>query len=64
MELSQLSEKQRISIITDINNLLSEKYNISDRNIKNFWMAFEVGVNEITEYQKQQCQQKIDIAYL
>ena len=63
MELSQLSEKQRIGIITDINNLLSEKYNISDRSIKNFWMAFEVGVNEITEYQKQQCQQ-IDIAYL
>ena len=63
MELSQLSEKQRIDIITDINNLLSEKYNISDRSIKNFWMAFEVGVNEITEYQKQQCQQ-IDVAYL
>ena len=63
MELNQLSEKQRIGIITDINNLLSEKYNISDRSIKNFWMAFEVGANEITEYQKQQYQQ-IDIAYL
>ena len=44
MELHELSQQERKNIITDINKIMSEKYNISDSSINNFWNALTVGV--------------------
>ena len=44
MELHDLSEEERTNVITDINKIMSEKYNICDKSITNFWNALTIGV--------------------
>ena len=62
MELHELSEEERTNVITDINKIMSEKYNISNKSITNFWNALILGA----QYQSQSGMQKtaeIDVMY-
>ena len=54
MELHDLSEEERTNVITDINKIMSEKYNISNKSITNFWNTLILGA----EYQNQCGMQK------
>ena len=62
MELHDLSEEERTNVIIDINKIMSEKYNICDKSIKNFWDVLMLGA----EYQNQCGIQKtadVDVMY-
>ena len=62
MEFRELSTEERSSIITDISKIMSEKYNISNKSITNFWNALIVGA----QYQSQCSIQKtadVDVMY-
>ena len=62
MELHEFSQQEWKNIITDINKIMSEKYNISDSSINNFWDVLMLGA----EYQNQSGMQKTidsDIMY-
>ena len=43
MELHELSTEERTNVITDINKIMSEKYNICDKSITNFWNTLMFG---------------------
>ena len=62
MELHELSQQKRKNIIIDINKIMSEKYNISNESITNFWNVLILGV----QYQNQcgiQQNTDIDVMY-
>ena len=62
MELHDLSEEERTNVITDINKIMSEKYNICDKSIKNFWDVLMLGA----EYKLYLCKHQntdVDVMY-
>ena len=62
MEFRELSTEERTNVITDISKIMSEKYNISDKSITNFWNALILGA----QYQNQCCKQQhtdVDVMY-
>ena len=62
MELSELTEKECSDVITDINKIMSEKYNISNKSINNFWKVLTFGteyLNQVDKFQKV----NIDVMY-
>ena len=54
MEFRELSTEERTNVITDISKIMSEKYNICDKSITNFWNTLILGV----QYQSQCGMQK------
>ena len=62
MEFRELSTEERTNVITDISKIMSEKYNICDKSITNFWNTLILGV----QYQNQCSIQKtadVDVMY-
>ena len=62
MELSELTEKERLDVIADINKIMSDKYNISNKSIDNFWKVLIFGteyLNQVDKFQKV----NIDVMY-
>ena len=54
MEFRELSTKERTNAITDINKIMSEKYNICDKSITNFWNTLIIGAQYQNQCSKQQ----------
>ena len=62
MEFRELTQEERTNVITDISKIMSEKYNISDKSITNFWNALILGA----QYQSQCGMQQhtdVDVMY-
>ena len=62
MEFRELSTEERTNVIIDINKIMSEKYNICDKSIKNFWDALILGAQYQNQCSKQQ-HTDIDVMY-
>ena len=61
MEFRELTQQERSDVITDISKIMSEKYNISNKSITNFWNTLILGA----QYQSQCSMQKttVDVMY-
>ena len=62
MEFRELSTEERTNVITDISKIMSEKYNISNKSITNFWNALIVGAQYQSQCGKQQ-HTDVDVMY-
>ena len=62
MEFRELTQQERSDVITDISKIMSEKYNISDKSITNFWNALILGAQYQNQCSKQQ-HTDVDVMY-
>ena len=62
MEFRELTQQERSDIITDISKMMSEKYNISNKSITNFWNTLILGAQYQNQCNKQQ-HTDIDVMY-
>ena len=62
MEFRELSTEERTNVITDISKIMSEKYNICDKSITNFWNTLIIGAQYQNQCSKQQ-HTDIDVMY-